>query len=105
MTIELDHAIVPARDSKAAAALLASILDVPWGESETSRFTPVYVNDGLTLDFDESDRPFPRQHFCFRVSEAEFDAIMARIRARGIPYRCSTSSGSMWPTLARPATR
>ncbi|MDB5860911.1 MAG: bleomycin resistance protein, partial [Ramlibacter sp.] len=30
-------------------------------------------------------------HFCFRVSEAEFDAILARIEAEDIPYRSGVS--------------
>jgi hypothetical protein len=92
MSIELDHTIVPSRDSKAAAELLATLLGVPWSEPKTGPFHPVYVNDGLTLDFDQADGPFPVQHYCFRVSEVEFDAIFARIRARGIAYR-STPHG------------
>lgn len=92
MSVQLDHAIVPARDRKAAAELLANLLGVPWAESAVGPFCPVYVNEGLTLDFDQADGPFPVQHYCFRVSEAEFDAILARIRARGIEYR-STPHG------------
>jgi hypothetical protein len=71
--VELDHALVPSRDRRAAAELLASLLDVPWAESAVGPFCPVYVNDGLTLDFDQADGPFPVLHYCFRVSEAEFD--------------------------------
>lgn len=93
MSIQLDHAIVPVRDRKAAAELLAYLLDVPWAVSgEGGPFSPVYVNDGLTLDFDEADGHFPVQHYCFRVSEEEFDGILARIKARGIEYR-STPHG------------
>lgn len=92
MTVELDHAIVPSRDRRAAAALLAALLDVSWSESGVGPFCPVYVNEGLTLDFDQADDPFPVQHYCFRVSEAEFDGILARLRARGIEYR-STPHG------------
>lgn len=92
MSIQLDHTIVPARDRKAAAELLATLLDVPWAQSGIGPFCPVYVNDGLTLDFDQADGPFPVQHYCFRVSEAEFDGILARIRASGIGYR-STPHG------------
>ncbi|ANB19211.1 VOC family protein [Dokdonella koreensis] len=92
MSIELDHAIVPARDAKAAAALLAALLDVPWSATGVGPFCPVYVNDGLTLDFDTADGPFPVQHYCFRVGEADFDRILQRIQARGIAYR-STPHG------------
>lgn len=92
MSIHLDHAMVPARDRKASAELLATILGVPWGESGVGPFTAVYVNDGLTLDFDQADGPFPVQHYCFRVSEAELDGIVERLKARGLEYR-STPHG------------
>jgi hypothetical protein len=89
MTIHLDHLLVPARDKLAAARRLAELLDVPWAASGIGPFAPVYLNDGFTLDFDEWNEPVPKIHFCFRVSEAEFDAILGRIRAAGIPYRSS----------------
>jgi len=88
MTIELDHSIVPTRHAAASAKCLADLLGVPWeARAAAGPFSPVYVNDGLTLDFQETDEPFPVYHFCFRVGPAAFDAILARIRAAGIPYR------------------
>jgi catechol 2,3-dioxygenase-like lactoylglutathione lyase family enzyme len=83
----LDHFTVPSRDRVASARLLAGLLGVPWSETGVGPFSPVYVNEGLTLDFDETAEPFPILHFCFRVSEEEFDAILGRIRAAGIEYR------------------
>jgi catechol 2,3-dioxygenase-like lactoylglutathione lyase family enzyme len=47
------------------------------------------VNDRLTLDFIDDEGPFAIQHFCFRVSEQEFDAILHRITGAGIGYRSS----------------
>jgi catechol 2,3-dioxygenase-like lactoylglutathione lyase family enzyme len=87
MPIELDHTIVPTRNKLASAALLAELLGVPWAPTGPGPFAPVYVNAGLTLDFIDTDEDFPVYHFCFRVSEAEFDAILARLQARGITYR------------------
>jgi hypothetical protein len=87
MTVELDHVIVSARNKIASARLLAELLGVPWAESGAGPFAPVYVNEGLTLDFIETDEAFPVEHFCFRVSPDEFDAILARIQAAGIAYR------------------
>jgi len=87
MTVRLDHVIVPVRDRVASARRLAEILGVPWSESGTGPFSPVYVSDELTLDFDEADGPCPTLHYAFHVSEAEFDAIFGRIRAAGIAYR------------------
>lgn len=89
MTIHLDHFIVSARDAGAAARQLAGLLGVPWGEDGPGPFSAVYLNDGLTLDFITTDEAFPVEHFCFRVDDAEFDAILARIQAAGIPYRSS----------------
>lgn len=89
MSIHLDHLMVPCRDKVASARLLAELLGVPWSETGVGPFAPVFVSDGLTLDFDEWPEPVPPIHFCFRVSEPEFDAILSRIRAAGIPYRSS----------------
>lgn len=89
MTLELDHVIVSARDQRAAARRLAELLGVRWAESGVGPFSPVYVNDGLTLDFIDDDGPIPVQHFCFRVDEDTFDAILARLSAAGVAYRSS----------------
>ena len=88
MPAHLDHLLVPAADRVAAARMLAQLLGVPWAEQgAVGPFSPVYVNDGLTVDFDQWPEPIPKQHYCFRVDQEEFDAILARIKASGIPYR------------------
>jgi hypothetical protein len=87
MAIHLDHLMVPSRNKVAAAKLLAELLGVPWSATGVGPFAPVYLNDGLTLDFDEWSEPFPRIHYCFRVSQEEFEAILSRIEAAGIAYR------------------
>jgi catechol 2,3-dioxygenase-like lactoylglutathione lyase family enzyme len=87
VTIELDHVMVPSRDQHAAAQRLGELLGVEWSRTGTGPFSPVYVNDGLTIDFIDDPGPFPINHYCFRVSEAEFDRIFARIQAAGIRYR------------------
>ncbi|TFZ09030.1 VOC family protein [Ramlibacter humi] len=92
MTMFLDHIIVPAKDRRSSAELLARVLGVNWAEQGVGPFCPVYVNDGLTLDFDQWDGALPRQHYCFRMSEAEFDQVVARLGELGIPYR-STPHG------------
>jgi hypothetical protein len=87
MAIQLDHVIVPSHDPIAAARSLAGLLDVSWQEAQ-GPFTPAYVNETLTLDF--ADRAhFESHHYCFRVSDAEFDAILGRIQAARISYRSS----------------
>ena len=88
MTAYLDHLIVPSKDRVAAARLIARLLDVPWAEQgQVGPFSPVYVNSGLTLDFDQWTEPVPKQHYCFRVSPDEFEGVLARIKAAGIAYR------------------
>lgn len=87
MAIELDHIIVPARDRNASAQRIAELFGVPWSTTGVGPFSPVYLNDGLTLDFDEWGDKLPKQHYCFRVSQQEFDAILGRIRDAGITYR------------------
>jgi len=90
MAILLDQLLVPAHDPVASAQALADILAVPW-EAERGHFTPVYVNETLTLDFAQREQ-FDRHHYCFHVNDAEFDGIFTRVRAAGIPYR-STPGG------------
>lgn len=96
MSIHLDHLLVPARDKLASAKRLAELLGVPWAPTGVGPFCPVFVNDGLTLDFDEWSNPFPLIHFCFRVSEDAFDAILSRIKAAGIPYRSNVHGAVDW---------
>lgn len=95
MTIRLDHTIVPARDKMESARFFAEIfgLTVKPGDGH---FAQVQVNESLTLDFADEPEPWggpgldPRagrsHHYAFHVDDAEFDAILARVKARGIPY-------------------
>jgi len=85
MAIQLDHVIVPSRQPVASARLLAELLGVSW-EASRGEFSPVYVNDSLTVDFMERDQ-FQRHHLCFRVGDADFDAILGRIQSAGLKYR------------------
>lgn len=85
MAIELNHTIVPARDGHASAHLLAEIL----GVNPPTRFGPFWalaLENGVTLDFQDSDEEIPIEHYAFLVSEGEFDEIFERIRERAITY-------------------
>jgi extradiol dioxygenase family protein len=47
----------------------------------------VELDNGVTLDFIQAEpHEIIIEHYAFLVSEAEFDAIFARIRERGLPY-------------------
>jgi catechol 2,3-dioxygenase-like lactoylglutathione lyase family enzyme len=89
MAIELDHTIVPSHSAAQSAQRLAELLDVPWAPSGAGPFSPVYLNQGLTLDFIQTDEDFPIYHFCFRVDDARFDRILQKLRQAGIAYRSS----------------
>ena len=82
MALHLDHTIVPVRDHVAAARRMARLLGLEfhgtWGP-----FAPVKVNDTLTLDFDACSDPHAN-HYAFLASDAEFDAILARVQDSGM---------------------
>ena len=56
--VHLDHLTVPCRNKDASAKLLADLFQVPW-KAEAGPFSAVYMSDGLTIDFDETDEPYP----------------------------------------------
>jgi catechol 2,3-dioxygenase-like lactoylglutathione lyase family enzyme len=90
MAAELDHLIVPSRSRIESARLLGHLLGVPWAaQAAFGPFSPVYVSPSLTMDFDEWSEPVPRQHCAFRVTDEEFDSILQRIKAAGLPFRSS----------------
>lgn len=85
MSVEFNHTIVWARDSEASARFLAEILGLPapqrWGP-----FQVVKTQNGVNVDFKESDGDVSGQHYAFLVYEEEFDGIFERVRARGLAY-------------------
>lgn len=84
MSIVLDHTIVPSKDKEESARFFARIFGLKY-EGPLYHFAPVRVNDSLTLDFD-TDTDFKHQHYAFKISEEEFDEILARVKAEKIPY-------------------
>ncbi len=85
MTIELNHTIVPAHDNEASARFYQSLFGFEY-EGPLGHFAPVRIDSqALTLDFDTRGK-FERQHYAFKVSEAEFDEIFGRVKERGLLY-------------------
>lgn len=86
MSIRFDHTIVHSRDPERAARFVSEIL----GLAEPRAFGPfrvVDLDDGSSLDFlDAGDHPVIAEHYAFRIDEPDFDAIFARIRARGLEH-------------------
>lgn len=84
MTITLNHTIIPSRDKDAASRLFAGLFGLAKAESMHG-FAAVRVNSGLTLLFDTAEA-FETRHYAFHVSNAEFDATLARLHAAGLVY-------------------
>ena len=94
MPVQLNHTIVAARDPHASATFLAEVLGLP-APVRFAHFEVVTLGNGVSLDYDHASADITPQHYAFLVSEAEFDAILARVRARGLPiYAAPTGAGA-----------
>lgn len=85
MAVQLNHTIVYCKDSKRSAKFLADLL----GRPKPSRFGPfqvVTLDNGVSLDFYDSDKPIRSQHYAFLIDEETFDAVFARMKAEGVTY-------------------
>jgi catechol 2,3-dioxygenase-like lactoylglutathione lyase family enzyme len=85
MAVQLNHTIVWCRDKARSAASLAGIL----GRPTPTRFGPfqiVELDNGVSLDFHDTNDEIASQHYAFLIDDESFDAVFARIRARGLPY-------------------
>ena len=85
MTVKLNHTIVHASDREATAAFLTEILGLP--EPATyGPFLVVEVGNEVSLDVMQDSGTIAPQHYAFLVDEDEFDAILGRIRERGLDH-------------------
>jgi len=85
VSVRLNHTIVWCRDQKRSARFLSEIL----GRPTPVRFGPflvVEVDNGVSLDFHDTDEEVAPQHYAFLIDEDDFDAIFARMRERGLDY-------------------
>ena len=86
MPVQLNHTIVLAKDNEAAARFYAEVLGVTIA-GRLGPFVAVALDNDVTLDFmSAGNDPIPSQHYAFLVSDEEWDAIFARIQARGLDY-------------------
>jgi extradiol dioxygenase family protein len=85
MAVKLNHTIVHARNNHESASFFAEVFELP----KPTRFGPfldVEVANEVTLAFLETDEDIQIQHYAFLVSEAEFDQIFDRVKARALDY-------------------
>lgn len=81
-----NHSILAAYDRDVSARFLAGVLGLP--EPTTSGpFTQVELDGGVTIQFAEPPvDEIQMQHYAFLVDDARFDEILARVRARDLPF-------------------
>lgn len=85
MSVELNHTIVWCTDRYRSADFLAEVFGLP-EPRDLYHFRIVEAANGVSLDFAEKEGAVAPQHYAFLVSEPEFDAIMARIKAKDLQY-------------------
>jgi catechol 2,3-dioxygenase-like lactoylglutathione lyase family enzyme len=85
MTVQLNHTIVACRDQQRSASFLTEILGLP-AATRFGRFLVVSTDNGVSLDYAETDREIAAQHYAFLIGEDDFDAIFGRITAGQIPH-------------------
>lgn len=87
MSISFNHTIVAAHDKHTSAAFLAELFGLP-DPQPFGRFMVVGLDHGASLDYAEvpADEPIRPQHYAFLVSDDDFDAIYAKISARGLAH-------------------
>ncbi|MGW0604280.1 VOC family protein [Streptomyces sp. NPDC002644] len=86
MSVSFNHTIVHARDNRESARFFAELLDLEI-TAEWGPFVAVALDNGVTLDFATvPEDHIATQHYAFLVSEEEFDAAYARLRAEGVQH-------------------
>src|SRR3546814_9133385 len=85
MSIELNHTIVRCRDHERSTGFLADILGRP-APSAFGPFLVVELDNGVSLDFYAVEGEVAAQHYAFLIGEEDFDAVFARLQARGLQH-------------------
>ena len=85
MSIELNHTIVACRDQQRSADFLTGILGLA-APQRFGRFLVVSTDNGVSLDFAETQDAVATQHYAFLIGEEQFDEIFGRISDRGVAY-------------------
>ena len=82
---ELNHTIVWSKDKRRSAEFTAEILGLP-PPRKFFHFEIVDLANGVSLDFLEAEEHLSVQHYAFLVSDAEFDAGLERVKAKGLTF-------------------
>lgn len=95
MPVYLNHTIVHARDARASAQFYSEV----FGFGPPKAFGPfldVETANGVTLAVLGTEEVFQPQHYAFLVTDEEFDAIFARVKARGQEYWADPGKKQQW---------
>jgi catechol 2,3-dioxygenase-like lactoylglutathione lyase family enzyme len=84
IAVEVNHIVIPAKDKRATAELLACVLGLEVGGC-SGEFVRIRGSNGLTLDFSEFNACGAFQ-CAFLVSDVEFDAALSRINRGAINF-------------------
>ena len=85
MAAQLNHTIVSSSNQSRSARFLAVMLGLP-APVRFGPFEVVELDNGVSLDFATVEDRIEPQHYAFLISEADFDAVIGRIREQGLDY-------------------
>jgi catechol 2,3-dioxygenase-like lactoylglutathione lyase family enzyme len=85
MPVVFDHVAVPSRDPEASARFLGQILGAAIErDGPEDEFVCLRLADHVQILFSPATE-VARHHMAFRVTPGEFDAVVQRLRAKGLP--------------------
>jgi catechol 2,3-dioxygenase-like lactoylglutathione lyase family enzyme len=85
MVAQLNHTIVWCSNKSASAQFLTELLGRP-APARFGSFDVVELDNGVSLDFADAEGPIRPQHYAFLIGEADFDAVLGRIRDRRLDH-------------------
>jgi len=85
MGVQLNHTIVWCRDKQRSAGFLTEILGLP-DPRPFGPFQIVEVENGVSMDFHETESSIAGQHYAFLIGEDDFDGALGRIVAKQLEY-------------------
>ena len=85
MVAQLNHTIVWCSNKTASAQFLTEMLGRP-APARFGHFDVVELDNGVSLDFADAEGPIRPQHYAFLIGEADFDAVLGRIKDRGLDH-------------------
>jgi catechol 2,3-dioxygenase-like lactoylglutathione lyase family enzyme len=84
MSITIDHIVIPAYDHEASARFFAQVMGVPYA-GPARHFAPVRLSETFSVAFLRAAQ-VTGYHLGFHIGEGDFDGILSRLQAAGVPY-------------------